>query len=263
MAKPCWNRAYPPQAQSAGCKVTGETQVHRHRHCRCQVCWGGNCQCGRPAASGERETWRENEGQPLVESVRPRGQLDICHCLSDSPLSTYTTLYPPYSFALCLSCPFSLPYLLLFMHSHSSLCFLSLTTRRVSISLLSCSPWIPLRFHWEAAASPQFNPPAGLLHERPTVTCVFIFPVPWQHPDRALDVWTVVSRWWDTLHSGDDAREVLWAAEIESVMDFNKCMCTFSLILLHECVYCFPYQPSACLIWSLRDDGFWRSNSMQ
>jgi len=46
----------------------------RHRQCRCQVCWGGNCHCGRPEArSLESESWRENEEQLLLESVRLRG----------------------------------------------------------------------------------------------------------------------------------------------------------------------------------------------
>lgn len=61
-------------ARSVGCKVTGKTQEHRHRHCRCQVCWGGNCQCGGPAASvledrGLERKWGAGSGEVCL----PRG----------------------------------------------------------------------------------------------------------------------------------------------------------------------------------------------
>lgn len=164
MAKPCWKRAYPPPAKSAGCKVTGKTQEHRHRHCRCQVCWGGNCQCGRPAASGRAG---EKMRSSLWWSLFARGASSI------SAVAVYPIpLCPPAPLCILLivllfasfarsprpscfcSCSFPICSIFLHLFSHCT-----------SPSLLSCSctPWVPLSIHWEAAASPQFSPPAGLL----------------------------------------------------------------------------------------------------
>lgn len=136
----------PPSlpARSVGYNVTGKTQVHRHRRCRCQVCRGGNCQCCRPAARGlERESLRENEEQPLVEFVCLRGQLNIWRCcLSDSPLPPRTTLYSSYSFTLCLFRPAPLV-LLALVHVHFQFspffCLLSNCSLLLSFSPLSIS----------------------------------------------------------------------------------------------------------------------------
>lgn len=51
---------------SVGCKVTGQVRVRRHGHYRCQVCWGGNCQWGRPAASGAE---RDSAGEKMRSSL--------------------------------------------------------------------------------------------------------------------------------------------------------------------------------------------------
>lgn len=70
------------------------------------------------------ERCRKNEEQPLVESACPRGQLNIwCCCLSDSPLSPFSTLYLSYSLTHSLCRPSSLFQVLLLMVISNSLYF--------------------------------------------------------------------------------------------------------------------------------------------
>lgn len=129
----------PPRAQSVGCKVTGETQVHGHRHCRCQVCWGGNCQCGRPAAGGsERETWR-GKWEASGGDCLPEGPAQYLRVVVyPIPLCPLAPLRIP--LIVCLFCPLSFfcPTLAP-VHAHfqfpTFFTVFSLTTRCISISL--------------------------------------------------------------------------------------------------------------------------------
>lgn len=185
------------------------------------MCWGGNCQCGKPAASGlERESWRENEEQPLVESVCPRGQLNIgvC-CLSNSPLSPCTSLYSPYTFCSLPLLP-TVFVLLAPVHAHFQFspffCLLSNYCPALGPTL----PGSHLSFHWEAAALPQVSPQQVYPRRDQQSHLRLAFLCPQQHP---IEPWMyVVSRRWDrdTVYLSGSVYKKRYS--LMSAVDFNR-----------------------------------------